>query len=164
MSSIWHIFFREETMKSSPLLIAAGISGLVMGVIAGVPILGIVNCLCCLGLWGSGILAVMLYRRLEPANPDISGPQGATVGALAGVVGAFVGAIFGAIFSGIQALSSLEMLRQIPNASEYLRNIPLESFTSGGFNIFGLVCRLVVYVAFGALGGFIAAAFIWKKK
>lgn len=160
-------------MNNKSLMIAAGIGGVVMGLVSGIPGLSLVNCLCCAGLWGSGILAVFLYRATNKEQPGLSVGQGALLGLLAGLVGGVLGAILSGIGglilgAGADPAAALAQFQQIPGAEEYLSQIPpemLSGASGAGGNFFSsLLCNVVLYPLFGALGGVIATALIWKKS
>jgi hypothetical protein len=158
-------------MNTKNMLLAVGLAGLVMGFVSGIPVLNWINCLLCVGLWGSGIIAVGLYRMMEKTNPGLSIGQGALVGALAGLVGAVVGTtistVIGFIFGGASMLSQLEMMRNVPGMSDYVSQMSpsLVSNTAGSIGrfFFSLICSGILYPIFGALGGLLATGVFWKK-
>ena len=156
-------------MNSKSMLIAAGVGGLIMLVLTKIPLISLcLNCLFCVSYWGSGILTVWLYRQLEKENPGLDIGQGIILGLLAGVAGAILASLVGAIFSGAGVLSALDSIRNVPGFSTRfpaLSDSMLHSATSFGGGLFGgLICNLVLYPVFGAIGGAIAAGLIWKKK
>ncbi len=153
-------------MNSKSMLIAAGVGGLIMLVLTKIPVISCLNCLFCVSFWGSGILTVWLYRQLEKDQPGLDIGQGIVLGLLAGVAGGILAALVGAIFAGTNVLSALDSIRNVPGLSDRFPALSgLRSTTSIGAGIFGgLLCNLVLYPLFGAVGGAIATGLIWKKK
>jgi hypothetical protein len=153
-------------MNTRALLLSALIAGLVMALLSNIPVLNFVNCILCGWVWLSGIFAVYLYRRFAAPNMNLSNGQGLAVGALAGVVGAIIGSIVGAIFSSILGAgmaSAFSLLASQPGFESYAPYLRTMS-GGGGFSLFTLGCDLVFYVIFGAIGGLIATALIWKPQ
>ncbi len=145
-------------MNTRSLGIAALIAGLVIALLSNLPFINLVNCLLCAWVWLGGILAVYLYQRNEPAATLVKPEQGALVGAIAGIVAAFIGAILGFIFGAGNA-ALFQALNNVVDTGEYGRQLA----TAGGFSFFGLACNLVLYTAFGAIGGLIGAAILKPK-
>jgi hypothetical protein len=149
-------------MNTRSFLLAALIGGAVMGFLGNIPILNFVNCFLCAWVWLSGILAVYLYRRFELANPALSVGQGLALGAVAGVIGAIIGAIVGAIFGGLGAAALVSSLRNMPGYDPSSMDTVTNLVAGGGFSLIALTCNLVLYALFGAIGGLIGTALIWK--
>jgi ammonia channel protein AmtB len=161
-------------MNTKSMLLAGGIAGIVMGVLAAIPLLGIVSSCCCLwaGLWGCGILAVLIYRLSNKSQPNLTVGQGVLLGLAAGLVGAVLASIFGAlsslIFGGMSSTAFMDYLNQIPGAADSLdasSRQMLEQFaaTSGSI-LFSTVCNFVIFPVFGMIGSLIATALIWKNN
>ncbi len=149
-------------MNSRSLWLSSLIAGAAMALLSNLPVINLANCLLCLWIWGSGILAVFLYRRFNASDPGLSVGQAAGLGALTGVIGAVLSSIVGTIFHGGIA-ATLQALQSIPGLSQQTQNLPLGLLRTGGFSLFGLFTDLVLYVFFGVIGGIIAAAAIWKS-
>ncbi len=150
-------------MNTRSLGIAALIAGLVIALLSNLPFINLVNCLLCAWVWLGGILAVYLYQRNEPAATLVKPEQGALIGAIAGVAAAFIGAIIGAIFGAASNAFLLEMIRNNPQLSEQFGDLGRQLFATGGSVLFTLACNLVLYTAFGAIGGLIGAAILKPK-
>jgi hypothetical protein len=151
-------------MKTNSLLISAALGGLLMALLSDLPIISIVNCILCAGIWGSGILAVLIYRNLEKTSPDLTISQGATLGGLAGIVGAIISSLLSIVFSGASVAASMDALRSNPAMADALNNVPSWVFSTGAGFVSSLLCNLIFYIIFGAIGGLIATSLIWKKK
>ena len=152
-------------MNTRSLILSTLIAGLVMALLSNIPVINFANCLLCMWVWLSGILAVFLYRRFEAAHPSLTNGQGAALGALAGVFGALIGAVVGAFFGmifGASMASAISLLQSQAGLQESMGPY-LDMLRGGaGFTLFGTLCNLVLYAAFGAIGGLIATALIWK--
>ena len=143
-----------------------------MGVLSNFPVINFANCLLCMWVWLSAILAVFLYRSFAKEAPYLSVGEGAGLGAVAGIVGAVVGAIvslmFNALFAsfGANPAEALQQLQQLQAQGIVIPNwvMPLVQAMAGtGGVVFSMLCNGIVYAIFGAIGGIIAAALIWKK-
>jgi hypothetical protein len=161
-------------MNTKSMLLAGGVAGIVMGVLAAIPLIGTVSSCCCLwvGLWGCGILAVWIYRISDKAQPNLTIGQGVILGLIAGLVGAVLVSIFGAItsvlFAGSSSAQFTQMMRQLEDMgttvpAEYTSM--LEQYASATGNILvSTLCNFVVYPLFGMIGGLIGTGLIWKKS
>ncbi len=158
-------------MNTKSMLIAAGIGGVVMTILSGMPFLSCVNCLLCAGVWGSGILAVYVYGMSDRTLPRLSVGQGALLGLAAGVVGAFLLSIWGVIssllFAGSTAAQYADMMKQLDSMGntvpESYRGM-IEQYASATGNVLvGTLCNFVIYPLFGMIGGLIGSGLIWKK-
>jgi hypothetical protein len=150
-------------MNNRSMFIAAGLGGLVMLALTKIPLINCLTCLFCVSFWGGGILAVWFYRLSEKEHPGLTVGQGALVGLLAGVAAAILAIIVDAIFSGAGALASLSMIQNVPGMSSATSDMLRQVTAMGGGLIGGFVCNVIIYPLFGALGGVIATALIWKK-
>jgi hypothetical protein len=133
-------------MDNKTMFLAALVGGLVMVVLTQVPVLNLINCLICAGLWIGGIAAVWFYRR--QTGQFVSGGQGAVLGAIAGLIGAVLGAIVGTIFGGA-LLSSMIAADPTGTASDLLGGLAV----SGTVSIVGFIFNIILYPLFGAIGG-----------
>ncbi len=148
-------------LNQRALLISAGIAGVVMALLSNIPLINCVNCLLCGWIWAGGILAVFIYRNQEH-NPPLDVTKGIIIGALAGVVAAVIGAIFALIFRGLNAAFVTALASLNPDVQSFgggLGNL----IASTSFGILDLIRNIIVYGIFGAIGGVIATALIWKS-
>ena len=88
-------------MNTRTFLYSALLAGAVIGVLANLPILNLINCFLCIWVWLGGFLAVFLYQRMEHGATGLTPAQGAGLGALAGLIGACVGIVVYALTSFI---------------------------------------------------------------
>ncbi len=148
-------------MNSRAFLLSVGIAGVVMAILSNLPLISICNCLLCMWVWGSSILAVYLYRNFDKTGPMLSVGQGVALGIAAGVVGGIIGAIISAIFAGANTAAMLDFLRSQESLRPYLDTYG-GLIQSGGFHLLGSLFSIVIYAIFGAVGGIIATTLIWK--
>ena len=159
-------FAQYAPSKMTPVLIGAG----AMTASAVIPFLSMVNCLCCAGLMGGAVLGVWFYKKSFPADMPFTVGNGAIIGTLSGLVAAPLTAIIEAVSLGAftsdfsstfelqmhEAMQNMEMSGQDPATAEQVRQL-LESFMTSPALVFAslFVLTLLVFVAFGALGGVI---------
>lgn len=133
-------------MENKSLFLSGLVGALVMVVLTQVPILNLINCLICAGLWIGGIVAVWFYRR--QTGQAVTGGQGAVLGAVAGLLGAVIGSIVGAIFGGALIAS---MIAADPTGTA---GDALGGFVGGGaMSLIGFFFNVILYPLFGAIGG-----------
>jgi hypothetical protein len=160
-------------MNTKSMLLAGGLAGVAMALLGAIPLIGITNTCCCLwvGIWGSGILAVLIYRMSEKAQPGLTVGQGAILGVVAGLVGAVLVSILGVItsvlFAGANTAAYADMIKQLQGMSdtippEYTQMLEQYTATTGNVLVSSL-CNFVIYPVFGVIGGVIGTAIIWKK-
>jgi hypothetical protein len=70
--------------------------------------------------------------------------------------------VLSAIFTSAGMLKTLEALSSQPSYQPYLEPY-VRMLKSGGFAIISLIIDLILYAIFGAIGGLIATAAIWKS-
>ena len=81
-------------------MMPALLGGLFIGILSGLPIIGICNC-CCLWIVSGGILAAYLEQQNQPLSLTLT--QGARVGLIAGIIGAVIWLVIDSALSPIQA-------------------------------------------------------------
>src|SRR5215208_3149592 len=146
---------------------SAALGGLFIGVLSALPILGAVNCCCCLWVVSGGALAA--YLEVQQKNRTLTGGEGAAVGALAGVIGAFVWLPIAIVLSmalGPVMRSALEEFARNANdipqeAREYLEN--MGGAGSVGANLLFFFPQLVMGAIFAAIGGVLSAVYFKKE-
>ena len=159
-------FVQPAPSKLVPVLVGAG----AMTATAVIPLVSLVNCLCCAGLMGGAVLGVWFYKKNYPPDIPFTVGQGAIIGTLSGLLAAPVTAMIEAVQLGVfssdftmtfqtqmeEAMSNMEMSGSDPATAEQVRQI-LESFMGSPMLVIVTVfaVTIVVFVAFGALGGLI---------
>lgn len=143
-------------MNTRSLILTVLIAGTVIGVLANLPILNLINCALCIWVWLGGGLAVLIYRRFQPGQPGLTAGQGAGLGALAGLVGAFVGAVVFLVTSPLSVPIFNGLARSLQLEGDLLfRSNTIWDLVGTAF-VF-LVLDAVLYPLFGALSGLITA-------
>ncbi len=143
-------------MNTRSLVLTVLIAGTVIGVLANLPILNLINCALCIWVWLGGSLAVFIYRRFQHGQPGLTASQGAGLGALAGLVGAFVGAVVFLVTSPL----SIPVFNGLARSLQIEGDLPFRSNTIWdlvGTAFVFLVVDAVLYPLFGALSGMITA-------
>jgi hypothetical protein len=151
-------------------LLPALYGGVIMGVISGVPVLSLVNCLCCAGIMLGGFMAVFFYKNeLKPTSPPLTNGDGLGLGALAGVMGAVVTVVLTALFhfvfgmalgGGMQRLEDLGIGNEVPPQTlRMIEGLMKEQSILGITFAF----HLIIDPLFGLIGGLIGYA-VFKTK
>jgi len=157
--------------QSPGMLIPALIAGSVFGFVSAIPILNMLNCLCCSLIIGAGFVAAFLYSRAcGTAGVAFTAGTGAMVGLLAGLFYALSASFFGAIASVALGMGDIEQvveqLRQVPNMDPQLLERISDFVESAGMALI-LLIAVVVNLVFGAIfatvGGLIGGA-LFKKE
>ncbi|HEY2435515.1 MAG TPA: hypothetical protein VGI12_22790 [Vicinamibacterales bacterium] len=152
--------------KTQPALYA----GIAIGVLSGLPVVNIGNCLCCLWVVGGGVLAVYLMQKEHPY--PVGAADGALVGLMAGALGGIVAALIAIPISMAMGPFQQRLLERIvdnPDVPEQYRsmiqNMGMGAARSGAIAfrlVFGLI-GACIYAVFGLLGGLLGVA-LFKKK
>ncbi len=127
------------TNKLKPVLLG----GLAIGILSVLPVVSLVNIVCCAWAIGGGILAVYLYLKTNPAVPLQMG-EGIMLGALAGLVG---GVIYASIYIPLLLFTSLS--RQY---EQIMRQFGVAEINRG-FYVFGALITLLMYTLMAGVGG-----------
>ena len=151
-------------MTSNPpsMVKPAAIGGAIFGFLAGLPLVGAINCACCALIIGGGFTAAYFHANaLKAVGLPFAGGVGAKVGALSGVFYALVSAVVGGIVQALMGAGGLEdaieQMRQQPNmppeALEFMEGMAemgILPLILAGFGI-----ALVLGLIFGTIGGLI---------
>lgn len=138
------------------MFIAAAIGGLVMAVLSSVPILSLINCLICAGLWIGGIVAVWFYKR--QTGQLVSAGRGAAIGAVAGVIGAILATLVTLAFGGAMLESMIAA-----DTTGTLRDSMGGFVGTGVTTAIAFITNIILYPLFGAIGGGAFAALTQPK-
>ncbi len=139
----------------------AAIGGAIGGVLSSIPVLNWLNCCFCLLVMGGSIIGIQLYLKENPqemlSNGDAA-TSGAMSGAVTGLIYGILSLLISLIFGG--AANMAQVMRQLP--PDMQRSVgPL---LAGGAGILSILFSVVVYTAFGALGGFLGIALFFKDR
>jgi len=143
---------KEQPMNGKNLLIASLVGAVASLLAVNVPFVNLINCLLCIGFWGSAVLAVWIYTRLTgPVTLKDAVIIGLATGLATGILGlalSFIGLAGGAaIANSIQTLAPDAEI-DIPEGSGLI------------FNLAGVLVDIV----FGAVGGLIGGLLFRKKQ
>ena len=152
------------------MLMPALYGGIIMGVISSIPVLSLVNCLCCAGVMFGGFMAVFFYKKeLLPGMAPLTSSDGLQLGALAGVFGGVVGSLLTLIMlkvignvNGQMIMSMMESLRN-SMPSEKWDEMQMDVLATE-LSVFKIVMGLVIDVIFGLLGGLIGYSILKPKQ
>ena len=150
-------------MNTRAFTLSALIADAVIGVLANLPLLKLINCFLCVWVWAGGVLAIFLYRYFQHGGPGLTAGQGAGLGAFAGLIGVFVGMVVYTLTSAI----SLPMFVDVTRFFQVEGDLPIEvagPSTILTSTLFFFVLDLVAYPLFGALSGFITASLMRKES
>jgi hypothetical protein len=147
-----------------PALIAGAIAGL----LSGLPIISVGNCVCCLWIVGGAAMAAKLLAK--NTSGILTSGDGAIVGALTGIVGAVVHMLIAIPLRP----SNIELGRRM---FDWLSSLGLDmpsnmdglldgssGFLSPGLFLLGLFVSAAVYAIMGVLGGIIGVSIFGRKK
>jgi hypothetical protein len=138
-------------MNAKNLAVASLVGAVASLLAVNVPFVNLVNCLLCIGFWGSAVLAVWIYMRMTgPVTLKDAVIVGLATGLATGILG------FALSFVGLAGGAALaNSLRAVaPDAGV--------DFPDGSGLIFNLAGALVDIV-FGGIGGLIGGALFRKK-
>jgi hypothetical protein len=139
--------------------------GVLIGVISGVPLLNFINCACCAGIIGGGVLAVYLFRNhVDPAKP-LNMADGAALGILAGIFGAIIGSVLDGLFGTFtfDYLYKISEYMDNPEFNDMIDRLNPKVIGPGLFFV-GFVFKLVFNCVFGLVGGLLGVSFFGKAK
>ena len=158
------------------------ISGAVIGVVAAIPGLSLINCCCCAGVWLGGVLAMYLYKQqFTDGMPPLESSDALMLGLMAGVIGAFVATCINVLilvtFGPVEAELVKSMIGKVldrlseqgsmpSDMVETLKEQVEQSIKDAGraSNIFGgLFITLIVYPIFAILGALLGYS-IFRPK
>jgi hypothetical protein len=142
------------------------IAGAVAGLLSGIPVFSLLNCVCCLWILGGAAFAVKL---LSQGTPVVLKPSdGVLVGILTGIVAAVAHTLVSLAFPPDIELARRFLgwlsnmgIEQPPNIDNLLEGT--SRFLSPGWIILGLFFTAAVYAVMGALGGVIGVSLFGRK-
>ena len=149
---------------------AALIGGVIAGIAAGLPYIGVVNNVCCALYIGGGVLATYLIMKDRPASPKAPYGKGAVVGLLAGLFAGVAAVIVPLATGGYEDMAA-QMLASFDMAASQGAVIPPEFrdlFDTGdGVSVALIAVFLVINVVAGliaaTIGGLVGIAIFHKK-
>jgi hypothetical protein len=139
-------------MNTKNLWVAAVSGAVLTTLVANLPFIDLLNCLCFASFWGSAILTVWLYRRL---SGTLTVGEGVRLGALTGLFAGVLG--FALSFLGLAGIQGIaNQLAQIlpPEDMQGIENVPL--WGALAFNLVGVLLNVI----FGTIGGWIGGTIL----
>ena len=135
------------------------LGGLFIGILSGLPIIGICNC-CCLWIVSGGVLAAYLEQQNQPVSLTLA--QGARVGLIAGFIGAVIWLVLDSALAPIQARFIGDFMRSARDLPPEFQDM-LESIEAGsGPGIISGFLLLCLSSVVATIGGMIGAAYFKK--
>ncbi len=118
--------------------------------VSNLPFVGFINCLMFAGFWGSALLSVLLFRRL---NGSVTLKEGVLIGLLTGICAGILG--FGLSFFNLAGLQGFVagIQRLIP--ADAAKGEPVQLSEALVFNTVGVLFNII----FGTIGGFLGGIF-----
>ncbi len=143
-------------MDNKNLLVSSLVGAVVMIILSNVPIISLINCLLCAGVWLGGMAAVWFYRR--QTGHILTPGQGAIVGAVAGLIAGIVSAVI----SSIVGASTIEGMIAADPSGE-MADVLGPLVGGSATLIIALLVNIVTFPLFGAIGGAIYASLTRPK-
>lgn len=143
-------------MNKKNLWTASGAGAVLSLLVANLPIIGFVNCLLCVGFWGSSLFAVWFYKRL---NGTLTMKEAVKIGALTGLLAGVLG--FALSFAGVAGLQGMmNDLKPFMEPDDLPSMDEIPAWGAMIFNIMGVIFE----VGFGALGGWIGGILLDPER
>lgn len=159
----------NSTNKFQPALIG----GIVLGLLSSIPYVNIGNVLCCMWVLIGGALATYLYIKKSPAPVQMG--EGAVLGMIAGGIGFVISVVvglplnilagnpFAKMFLDWLAKMNPEQGERALEQYERMTSAPFMDQVMAAFTPF-IFINLIIFVAFGLLGGLLAVPLFEKRK
>ncbi|MEO8210870.1 MAG: hypothetical protein ABI840_09920 [bacterium] len=149
----------------------------VMTLISIMPVLNLLNVLCCAGIIGGGFIGVYTYwKQLQSSGSTLTTKDGGMIGILCGILSAVFVTGFGLLLSLFSDTNPmLEIMKTFDNMgfelpqemTQYVEKFSNE-FNEYGFSpsitIFSFISNLILYPIFGSLGAILGVSFLNKKS
>lgn len=140
------------------------IGGLTAGAVAGLPVLGMLNCACCALIIGGGFLASWLYsRECTSRGASFTPGNGALVGLVAGLFYAIGASLVGGLVqmvmpADIEQISQMLDQFNMPEESRGQAERWVEMMGSGVGVVLFFFLNLLLAAVFSTVGGLIGGA------
>jgi len=160
----------SQPQKELDFLKPALLGGLAMGVLSSLPLIALLNVVCCLWVQAGGGLTTWLLNKQRPGGLKYG--DGAFGGVFSGLIGAFVATI---ISIPVQMIAfSPERIAQLQAQFGQIQGMPpavrdaMFQWMTPGFSLtrtlFTLVFYMIVYGLFSMIGGILTVAIVGRKK
>jgi len=153
-------------MNKEFYLKAALIGGCIGGFLSVIPIVNLLNVICCLWVIIGGVVAVYILTTSAPGL--VTYGNGAVVGLLAGTIAGVICGVINLLLNIAGLGTGMAYLERFadrlpPQFQEYL-GMATTATVGIGMIIVGLFFSIIIYAIFGTLGGVIGTAIFAKKK
>lgn len=135
----------------------AAIGGVIGGVLSGIPGLNILNCCFCLLNMAGVAIGLSMYFKNNP-TARLSSGDAATFGAMAGAVTGVIAGLLGLVVNLALADQMASIYQSL--GPQYAQMASQQ----GATGICALPIGMIIYAAFGALGGFLSMQFLYKDR
>jgi len=131
--------------------------GLAGGLASAIPLIGWLNCFCCLWGWVAGAVAAAVVVRTASLKEGEGAVTGALAGAFAGLVSSTLEVLWG-LFMGPAMAGVFERLERYlpdnvpPGTLDFLQNLPEQGLALLAMQFFSAIFSMVLFAGFGALG------------
>jgi hypothetical protein len=160
-------------MNESGMLKPALIGGVLLGVCSAIPVVNLLNCVCCAWVIVGGGLAAYLF--VKDSGIPVTMGRGVTLGLLTGVFGTVVSTVISLplrLMMNTAGMNVMEQMRQaldrVPNMPPETRQIIEKLAASGNMGIavfiVGILFSLIINCLFAMAGGAIGVAVFEKRK
>jgi hypothetical protein len=133
------------------------IGGVIGGVLSSIPGLNFLNCCFCLLNMAGVAIGLSMYLKANPGD-KINNGEAASAGAISGAIAGVIAGVSSLIINLLLTSVMASMYRTLP--PEFARIIGQTSV--GG--VVGIPFNLLLYGAFGALGGFLSMQLFFKDR
>lgn len=163
------IYMQPKPGKLIPVLIG----GAAMTATTVVPVLNMINCICCAGIMGGAVLATFMFKKNFPDDMPFTVGDGAVIGVLSGLVGAVLNALITVLMLGASSagmsvefdqkfdeiIRQLEAQGQDPHVVSQIRDFFVQVADSALLLFFLiLAASIFIFAVFGVLGGLIGGS------
>jgi hypothetical protein len=141
---------------------SAAIGGAIGGILSSIPVLDCLNfCFCLLNV-GGAVIAVQMYLK-EHSQEQLDNGEAATLGGIAGAIAGLIRGVLGIIIG--LALGPVLMnlyAKQLP--PELVGQMSRQYGANIGMMIIMIPLYVILYGAFGALGGVLGMSMFFKDR
>ncbi len=142
----------ETSVELGKLIIPALGCGAIGGVLSLAPGIG---CLCCLWVILAGGLAVFILKRYYGIKGKITMGNAILTGGLAGFVASII-SLLPVVFQRGELERAYQEMLTTPEVEEAFRELGITAADIGAFVVLAAVISVVLFTAFGALGGILS--------
>ena len=140
-------------IEVNKLIKPALIAGVIAGILLNIPIINLVNCICCGWIIIFGLVSVYLLKKDIKTVESIDGAiVGALTGLIALVIEIIIEALLASLFVGLAGMSGS------------MEDMEINAIFSGAGLLMSGVFRIFFYPVFGAIGGIIGVELLKDKE